>query len=81
MIQDISRIEILLGVWGRILTGEDAGGFVKIEDDAAESGGYLVLVKPDPARDGGHDSWVEKYEDLPRYFAEAGWTVEWLGSP
>lgn len=77
MIHDISGIEIRLGVWGCIITGEDAGSFVRIEDDTAESGGYLVLVKPVLDREGGHDSWVEKYEDLPRYFAEANWTVEW----
>ncbi len=78
VIHDVSGIEIRLGVWGRILAGEDAGRFVRIEDDMASSGGYLVSVQADLDHVGGHDSWVEKYEDLPRYFAEARWNVEWL---
>lgn len=71
------NIEIRLGTWGKIRKGYAAGQFVRIENDAEATGGYLVLIKPDPEGKDGHDNWVEKYEDLPQFFAEAGWEVEW----
>jgi hypothetical protein len=76
--QDISRVEIRIGTWGRIMAGEEAGHYVFVQDDSESTGGFLILTKPDPRGPGGTDSWVEKYDDLPRFFAEAGWVIEWL---
>ena len=78
MTPDTSKVVIRIGVWGRILSGEDVGKQVRIDDDKASSGGYLVLVKSDLNPEEGHDSWVEKYDDLLRYFIEAEWAVAWM---
>lgn len=69
-----------VGVLGRITAGEDAGWFVEVVDDAAATGGFLILVHDAADRSGvGYDSWVGSIGDVERYFSESGWVVEWLG--
>lgn len=69
-----------VGVLGRIASGLDAGWYVEVVDDAASTGGFLVLVHDAADRSGtGYDSWVRSISDVERYFSESGWVVEWLG--
>lgn len=71
--------DLRVGVLARILAGEHAGWFVEIVEDAASTGGLLILVHPDRERTGdGYDAWVESITDAEGYFAESGWQVEWL---
>ena len=66
-----------IGKRGRITAGENAGFFVRVEDDSANTGGYLILCWRD-GTDEGFDNWVEKLTDLDEFFMESGWNVEWL---
>ncbi len=64
---------------GRILAGEEAGRFVEVIDDSASSGGYPIFTYADADKSPEvFDSWVGTFEDVERYFAESGWTIEWL---
>ena len=65
-----------IGKKGLITEGEHSGFFVRIEDDKANTGGYLILVFKD--ENVGFDSWVETEKDLEQYFHEAEWKIEWL---
>lgn len=62
---------------GRIVTGDDAGCWVKVEDDRENTGGYLIHQGMDSTFTRGSDSWVESREVLEGYFKESGWKIEW----
>jgi hypothetical protein len=64
---------------GRIIKGDLSGQYVLIQDDAENTGGYLILTATDIDFQHGHDDWVEDMEALERYFKEAQWQIEWLG--
>lgn len=66
-----------IGKKGRIRAGKDAGFYVRIEDDAENTGGYLILIWKD-APSIGYDYWVENLIDLDRFLNECGWDIEWL---
>jgi hypothetical protein len=68
---------IEVGKKGRIVSGLKAGGFVYVEDDTENTGGYLVHTATSPDFQDGFDGWVEK-EGLEQYFNEAQWEIEWL---
>lgn len=70
-------MEVKIGKVGRIALGDEAGSYVKVEDDAENTGGYLILTATRPDMHGGFDNWVENREALTRYFIESGWVVEW----
>lgn len=61
---------------GRITAGTMAGWVVRVEDDDANTGGYLILFWDERSDDGG-DYWVEHYDDLEPFFKESGWEVVW----
>lgn len=71
-------MEIKIGAVGKILAGEDAGCYLKVVDDSANTGGFLILTAHDSGMKDGFDSWVENKEALKKYFEEAKWLVEWL---
>jgi hypothetical protein len=71
-------MEIRIGEVGRITAGDDTGSYVKVVDDAANTGGYLILTASAPDMGDGFDNWVENKDVLTRYFIESGWTIEWL---
>jgi hypothetical protein len=77
-------VEIPIGVVGRTRSGDAAGLFVRVDDDSnGATGGYYILLCREPefaSAEGAADYWVERRADLERFFAEAGWSVEWLGS-
>lgn len=71
MVLPINRI-------GRIAKGSEEGKYIKILDDRANSGGFLVLTASDLDFHVGHDNWVESKAALLGYFRESGWLIDWL---
>lgn len=69
---------VQVGRVGKIVFGEEAGSYIKVEDDAANTGGYLILTATDPDMREGFDNWVENRDALAKYFSDAGWVIEWL---
>ncbi len=73
---------IKIGQVGRITLATDQaeiGHYVKVENDAENTGGFLILMASDAAlRADGSDNWVETPGDLEAFFRESGWEVEWL---
>lgn len=66
-----------IGKKGRIRSGQYAGFFVRVDDDAKSTGGYLILIwKDNPSV--GYDYWVQTVADLEPFIREAGWDIEWL---
>jgi len=59
------------------MTGDEAGSFLKVIDDAANTGGYLVLTSEKHDFSVGFDNWVENLAGLKDYFAESKWIVSW----
>ena len=71
-------METAIGKTGKIISGDEAGKFVKIVDDSDNTGGFLILTASDPGFVDGHDNWVENEASLLRYFDESRWIVEWM---
>ena len=65
---------------GRIIAGESQGWYVRVLNDQENSGGYLILQSADPDFNGteGFDDWLENEADIPEFFQECGWKIEWL---
>jgi hypothetical protein len=74
-------MHIPIGQKGRIIEGEDIGGYVKVVDDAEASGGFLILTSESADMNSVQDSWVIDKEALAQYFHESGWVIEWLSTP
>lgn len=67
---------------GKILSGDSAGGFVKVVDDSANSGGFLVIISTSATFDKEvFDDWVEDSGSLCAYFEESNWIVDWQPCP
>ena len=66
-----------IGKKGQIRSGEHTGFFVRIQDDAPNTGGYLILLWEDKSPN-GYDYWAETIKDLDQFFRESGWDIEWL---
>jgi hypothetical protein len=63
---------------GKILAGDNVGGYVKILDDSERTGGFLVLTSSRKDFHTGGDDWVEDYGALEKYISESGWLIEWI---
>jgi len=74
-------MSIPIGLTGRIIKGEGAGGYVKVIDDSAATGGLLILTSRCADMNPAHDNWVRGIGELAEYFNESGWVVEWLSKP
>lgn len=59
---------------GTITCGRLRGFRVRVQDDIANTGGFLILTRH---LDEGYDNWVESYRDLAPFFKESGWAVKW----
>ena len=71
--------DLRIGILGFIKSGEEAGRFVEVIDDAGNSGGFLIVTYKDEARSPEiFDSWVESITDVDLFFDENGWEIEWL---
>ncbi|MCL2644173.1 MAG: hypothetical protein FWD51_01785 [Betaproteobacteria bacterium] len=73
-------MEIKIGEVGKIVAGQELGSHIKVIDDEANTGGFLILTAKALDMKDGFDSWVENREMLQRFFEEAEWTVEWSPS-
>ncbi len=63
---------------GRIIAGDECGSFVKVMNDSASTGGYLIFTSPNPDFSEGFDNWVANAEQLEGYFLQSMWQIEWL---
>lgn len=72
---------IPLDIDGRILNASLPEHFVRVADDRANTGGFLVYERWNgsngPNESGAFDSWVQSEEALEHFFAESKWTIEW----
>jgi len=73
----MSSISSKIGKRGRIKNGKYEGHTIRIDDDSAKSGGYVIRSWPDDTSP-GFDDWVESMEALEQFFKESGWDIEWL---
>ena len=67
---------IEIGQLGRITDGEGKGQWILVQDQLAETGGYLILMGQDPSLVDGADYWLEG-DDLERAFQQKKWVVDW----
>jgi hypothetical protein len=76
----MSTSEILIGRWGKIVAGENAGWYVFVEHDTKDTGGFFIYRCSEPSlgADAGFDDWVEKKEQIAPFFGFAKWQIEWL---
>jgi len=70
-------MEIKVGRVGKIIAGQEVGRYVKVIDDGAATGGFLIVTAIAPDMKDGFDSWVEDGDTLRRFFEEGEWVVEW----
>lgn len=64
---------------GKILKGDYTNWYIKFEDDAINTGGYLILYNKNQDFTGeGYDCWVENYEELTRFYEASNWEIEWI---
>ncbi|GGT34531.1 hypothetical protein GCM10010207_38220 [Streptomyces atratus] len=63
---------------GRIVSGEEAGRFVRIQELPDDPPSYLIITAVDrDFRQGGGDSWAEDEASLRQYFIESRWIINW----
>lgn len=71
---------IKIGKVGRIVSGDDAGKFVRVDELPDSPPSYLILLAEDQDfKRGCGDYWVEDFPSLEEFFTEGQWTVEWPG--
>ena len=71
-----------VGVLGRITSGTEQGGYVRVQDDRHRSGGFLILTGADRGLTyGGGDCWVDSPETLEQFAREARWVIDWEEGP
>lgn len=63
---------------GKIIAGDEMGGFIKIINDIENTGGYYILFSENIDFVCVYDSWVENQEDLNKYFEESKWIIKWI---
>jgi len=72
---------IRVGATGRIVSGDDQGQFVRVEEDPS---GFIVITSPKrefkhgEIDEGVFDNWVASRADLAWLWDHRGWVVEWL---
>lgn len=71
-------MDIQIGKVGRIVAGQEMGSYIRVVDDEASTGGFLIFSGTASDMQDGFDSWVENEQMLQRYFEESKWVIEWL---
>jgi hypothetical protein len=72
---------IPLGKLGTVEKGQHIGWYVIVEDDRENTGGYYIFFSEHPdykdldSGGKGYDNWVQREEDLERFFQD--WIVKW----
>jgi hypothetical protein len=59
---------------GIIRNGKFQGWTIFIQDDAENTGGFLILKERGAD---GYDDWVEDMAAREKYFEQANWEVDW----
>jgi hypothetical protein len=74
-------MQVRVGTTGSVTNTDRRGHCVRVEDDRANTGGFLVYEwwegSNGPNENAAFDSWVESQVELSRFFQEAGWLVQW----
>lgn len=74
-------MSIPVGIEGKIRNSEHSDHRVIVQSDADATGGLLIYEwwsdSAGPNEHSGFDGWVEDNVALEKYFAEAGWQVDW----
>ncbi|WP_298791038.1 hypothetical protein [uncultured Allomuricauda sp.] len=63
---------------GEIISGRNAGWYVKLIDDRASSGGIYIYEFKEPDDNEGFDTWLENENDVDGFISESGWKIKWL---
>jgi len=71
---------IEVGRIGLIDQGDDQGQQVRVLDDSANTGGYLIITGKKLSNPNAEtfDSWVGSLSELQGFFEESGWLIKWL---
>lgn len=60
-----------------VITGGEYDGFsIRIDDDRANTGGFLILVWKEGSNE-GFDNWVEAEKDIEQFLYESEWVIDW----
>lgn len=71
--------EIRVGEIGEIVQGDEVGRFVEVIDDAAHTGGFLIMTYADENRSPAvFDVWAESMIEVENQFEHNRWKVIWL---
>jgi hypothetical protein len=77
---DLSKIneKIKLDRVGKILTGRDQGGYVKVHFDSKV--GFYIFQSNSPKFNTPetYDGWAEDEESLNLFFEQCNWTIDWF---
>jgi hypothetical protein len=74
-------MQVQIGTTGSVTNTDRQGRCVRVEDDRADTGGFLVyewwVGANGPNENAAFDSWVQNEVELSQFFREAGWLVQW----
>lgn len=74
-------LDIRVGQVGRIAAGDQRGWYLRVDDDAENTGGFLILTCRTPDMTDCFDGWAENKQSLEQYFIESGWRILWITDP
>ena len=72
--------KIKLDTFGKIIEGDDSGGFVKIEKvPESRTGAFYIFQCSERTFTSQpvYDAWVEDMESLNQFFLDSKWKVDW----
>ena len=73
--------EFYCGAIGAIQNSTKPGHMVRVDDDSANSGGFLILEwwegSTGPNGNGAFDSWVDNELAMSKFLQETGWCIVW----
>ena len=78
-------VPIPVGVVGRVLNSDHSGHMVRVDDDSANTGGFLLFERWDGSDGPNHgqcfggwfDNWVANESELEDFFINADWQIHW----
>jgi|HubBroStandDraft_5_1064220.scaffolds.fasta_scaffold226206_2 hypothetical protein len=70
--------DIQIERWGRVLVGKNAGSYVFVKEDPADTRGFFIFQSDEPSLERSFDSWAKNVEDVEKFFKFAGWEIIWL---
>ena len=74
----MDNTQILIGKWGKIVSGQNAGRYVFVQEDPQETGGFFIFQCREPSIKTGFDNWAENIESVQNFFQHSGWKIVWL---